>query len=78
LVNGKLSPLKPLIPRRLPASLSATVPRDCYLVFPTTTNNLGPTSPVNNWLGMSLIPQEQLHGIVYFRSHPLTQMQVLH
>jgi hypothetical protein len=77
-INGQQTSLKPLDPQRLPSYLSATVPRDCYLIFPTSTNNLGPNSPVGIWLQLSLINKEDLHGIVYMQTHPLSQMQVLH
>jgi len=76
-VNGAQSAIQPLAPGRLPAVLGITVPANHYLAFPSTTPTLGPNTPEETWMALSLIPKDRIKGVVYFRKHPLLKMKVL-
>ncbi|HEX2970886.1 MAG TPA: S26 family signal peptidase [Tepidisphaeraceae bacterium] len=72
-INGQRSVLRPLNPRMLPQRLEIEVPKDCYLIFATTTPNLGPTADAETWQALSCVPRENIQGRVYLRTHPLSR-----
>jgi signal peptidase I len=73
-VNGAEVSWKPLLPERLPKHLDVVVPRDRYLIFPTTSisaANAG--TPGSYWKSVSLIPRTDIAGGVYMRLSPLSR-----
>jgi hypothetical protein len=72
-VNGAASDRLPLNPGGAPARFTATVPEGCVLILPTTTPYMRPKDPETAWLTLSVVPEDQLIGRAYARSHPLTR-----
>ena len=65
-VNGQPSPWLPLNPQRLPDKLELIVPKNCYLIFPSTDPLLFDVGQI-----ASIVPREQIWGRVYWRNQPL-------
>jgi len=73
-VNGTAVSWQPLRPERLPKHLEVSVPKDRYLIFPTTSigaANAG--TPESYWKFVSLIPRHDILGVVYLRLSPFTR-----
>jgi hypothetical protein len=71
LIDDNPSPWLPLNPQLLPDGLEITVPKDCFLVFPTT-DSLQYPAPV--WETISKVPRSQIGGLVYLRSQPIWRL----
>jgi len=83
IVNGQVSPLRPLNPSRMPERMEiAEVPADHYFIFPTAVqlggHNLPPDGLAHALRTMSLVPAGQIQGTVYFRTQPLTRLGLIH
>jgi hypothetical protein len=77
IVNGVRSPLLPMNETIGVRRLALTVPHDCVFILPSTTPNLGGAAPAGVLEALSCVPREQIAGTVYFRSQPLSRMQVI-
>jgi hypothetical protein len=72
-INGQESPHLPLNPRRPPDGLKWTVPAYTYIILPTTSVAINPNITADMWQQVSLIPEWEIRGRVYFRTQPLTR-----
>jgi signal peptidase I len=78
-VNGQEVFWSSLRPERLPKHLDVSVPKDRYLIFPTTSigaANAG--TPETFWKSVSLIPRDDILGGVYLRLSPITRFWFIH
>ena len=83
-VDGKESSWKPLTPITLPSSFKMTVPKDAYLIFPSTVRIQMPHQEVNNnqpvelpasvWKVLGSVPAHDVLGVVYWRHQPLNRL----
>jgi hypothetical protein len=73
LVDGLPSELRPLNAASLPPRLALTVPKDCWLILPTTTPYVGPALADDAWQTLSLVPQVNVVGTVYLRYRPFSR-----
>jgi signal peptidase I len=72
-INGQESPHLPLNPRRPPDGLKWTVPAHNYVILPTTSVAINPNITAEMWQQVSLIPESEIRGRVYFRTQPLSR-----
>jgi hypothetical protein len=73
-VNGTAVSWTPLRPERLPKHLEVSVPKDRYLIFPTTSIGAAdPGTPETYWKMTSLISRNDILGGVYLRLSPITR-----
>jgi hypothetical protein len=74
-VNGTPVSWTPLLPERLPRHLDITVPKDRYLILPTTaTGALYAGGSAAFWKETGLIPREDILGGAYLRISPITRL----
>jgi len=73
-VNGAELSWKPLRPERLPRHLDIRVPKDRYLIFPTTSISAANAGTAESyWSAVSMIPRSDIAGGVYLRLSPITR-----
>jgi signal peptidase I len=73
-VNGAKAPWMPLRPDRLPRRVEITVPRDRYLILPTTSLGARQQAGAPSfWKSASLIPRNDILGGVYMRIDPISR-----
>ncbi len=70
LVNGKPSSLRPVNPSFFPLTFDLEVPKDQYLIFPSTTPNLGAMLDTPTLINLSLVSRSHVVGRVRLRSYP--------
>jgi hypothetical protein len=76
LINGFISPLRPLQTSAMPKKFSFTVPTNCVLILPSTTPNLRPNDP-GLWEELACVPRENVIGNAYLRTQPLYAMKII-
>jgi signal peptidase I len=73
-VNGAKYAWASLRPERLPPHLEISVPKDRYLIFPTTSiSAIDAGTPEAYWKMAGLIPESDILGGVYLRLSPITR-----
>ncbi|MGO9467429.1 MAG: S26 family signal peptidase [Isosphaeraceae bacterium] len=78
-VNGTAVSRVPLRPERLPKHLEISVPKDRYLIFPTTSiGAVDAGTPETFWKSASLIPRNDILGGVYLRLSPISRFWFIH
>lgn len=74
LVDGVPSELRPLNPLNMPPRLQLTVPKDCFLILPTTVPYVNAKLALDVWQTLSVVPRGDVVGTVYFRYRPFSRM----
>jgi hypothetical protein len=73
-INGTAVSWSPLRPERLPQHLAVSVPKERYLIFPTTSIWAADSgTPESYWKSASLISRNDILGGVYLRLSPITR-----
>jgi signal peptidase I len=78
-INGTPVSWKPLLPERLPRYLDLTVPKDRYLILPTTSVGAVRSGGAESfWKDASLIPERDILGRAYLRVSPISRFWFIH
>jgi hypothetical protein len=76
-INGVAVPWTPLIPERFRRELTITVPRDRYLILPSTSRVALDGIPDEQWVWLGCFPAEEILGQVYLRLNPLRRLWLI-
>jgi signal peptidase I len=77
-VNGKQVEWKPLLPERLPGHLDVTVPRDRWLIFPTTSvAAVRAGGSETFWRNAGQVPVADITGRAYLRASPISRFWLI-
>ncbi len=64
----------PLLPQRLPARLEITVPANCYLILPSTSQAPMEDGSSQAWNARCLVSRDRIEGVAYLRLQPLSRL----
>jgi hypothetical protein len=75
LLDGRPTSHLPLNPAGLPRRLELSVPKDRYLILPSTDPLLPRDAGSGEWAQVSIVAHERLLGKVYLRRSPLSRFR---